>query len=220
MVIAGLIGEGVTDHITIRHILAGWYKEDGPTITELQPLETEIQGGYTPGNWDQVLKYCASSDFRSAFESNKMLHVIIQLDVDVFRSKEVSEDLRFEFVNKDGQDLTTEEIIAKIREKVIGRMGESVYEEYKNRIIFAIAVDSIECWFLPFYGTTKAHRTKEVNCLGTLNHYLNAKFNFTIDAKSPKYYHKVAKPLSKHKDLHKLYQHNKSLQIFCDSLPT
>jgi len=217
----GLIGEGITDHILIKYIISGLFKGEEPLITELQPRidPKDTSRTINSGNWDQVFKYCASKDFQDAFESNPSLHVIIQMDSDVFRSGEVSEKYRFPFNKADGTKLTTDEIIEELKELIILEIGQDFYDKVKSRIIFAIAVDAIECWLLPFYCRGNS-RSKEVNCLNTLNNVIksNPKIGFTIHKKEVGYYYRLAKPLSKFKELKRSYSFNRSLEVFCNAV--
>lgn len=219
MVTIGLISEGITDQIIIKRVIGGYLNDMDVSFTELQPRidpdNPEI--AIDAGNWDQVFKYCQDSDFEEGLKANPSLHIVIHLDSDVFRTKEVSEKYRFEFNRKDGTVLTTEEVISEIIALLITEIGQEIYDKYTDRILFAIAVDETECWLLPFYETGKA-RSKEVNCLKALNRKISSKFSFTIHKKQPKYYFKVAKPLLKHKNFIKLYHHNTSLHIFCEQL--
>jgi len=219
MVTIGLISEGMTDHIVIKNVISGYLDDADVYVTELQPRidPNDATIALDAGNWDQVFKYCKNSDFEDGLKSNPSLHIVIHLDSDVFRTKEVPEKYRFEFNRKDGTVLTTKEIVSEIISLLITEIGQKIYDKYADRILFAIAVDATECWLLPFYETGKA-RSKEVNCLKTLNRKISAKFPFTIDKKKPKYYFKVAKPLLKHKNFIKLYQHNPSLHLFCEQL--
>jgi len=188
-------------------------------ITELQPRidSNNADIALDPGNWDQVFKYCQDSDFEEGLRANPSLYVVIHLDSDVFRTKEVPKKYWFNFNRSDGTTLTTPEIISEIKALLIAEIGEEIYDKYSYRILFAIAVDSTECWLLPFYETGNT-RSKEIGCLNALNRKISPKYGFTIDKKSPKYYLKVAKPLLKHKNFIKLYQFNSSLHIFCDQL--
>lgn len=218
MVTIGLICEGITDHVVIKRVIAGYLGDSDVFVSELQPkVDPNDKNKSTPGNWDQVFKYCQSSDFEDALKSNPSLYVIIHLDSDVFRTKEVLKKYWFDFNKTDGTVLTTAEIIDKIKALLIKEIGSKIYDAYSNRILFAIAVNETECWLLPFYETGK-QRSKEVNCLNTLNKKISSKFGFTIAKKAPKYYEKVAKPLLKHKQFIKLYTFNPSLEIFCQQL--
>ncbi len=145
------------------------------------------------------------------------MYVVIHLDSDVFRSKEVPKKYSFEFKDKEGRSLTTIEIVERIKDLLIAEIGREVYDKYSDRILFAIAVDGIECWLLPFYETGKK-RSKEKNCLKTLNQSIVKKFNFTIDKKKPKYYAKISRAMLKQKNFSKLHKLNPSLAIFCEQL--
>ena len=216
MVTVGLICEGITDLTVIKHVISGYLNNDDISFSELQPAKDD-DDIYSPGNWDQVLKYCKSNDFSDGLEANPSLHIVIHLDSDVFRAQEVSKEYRFEFNKEDGSSLTSEEIFLNIRNVVIQAIGEEVYSRFSERIIFAIAIDETECWFLPFYGDRKL-RSKEVNCLRSLNRIIGPKFGFTISKKEPKYYTKLLKPFLKHKTFVKVYHFNESLKLFCDQL--
>jgi len=216
MATIGLITEGITDQIVISYILYGWLKDEDVFITELQPKRSEADADIatTSGNWDKVLKYCASDDFKEAFKTNMEIYVIVHLDADVFKSGEVTSNLRFSFKKEEGTDLTTLEIIEHIQSIVIQQIGTDFYEKHKERIIFAIAVDEIECWLLPIYYSDN-RRAKTVKCLDTLNQKLK-KEGYRIDAKRPKYYRKASKPYLKAKKIYACYDKNESLKAFCE----
>jgi len=219
MVTIGLISEGMTDHIVIKHVISGYLDDPDVFITELQPRidPNNASIALDAGNWDQVFKYCKDSDFEEGLRANPSLYAVIHLDSDVFRTKEVPKKYSFNFNRSDGTTLTTPEIISEIKALLIAEIGQEVYDKYADRILFAIAVDKTECWLLPFYETGKA-RSKEVNCLKALNRKISPKSGFTIHKKQAKYYLKVAKPLLKHKNFIKLYHFNPSLHIFCEQL--
>lgn len=216
MVTVGLICEGITDHTVIKHVIGGYLNNDDISFSELQPAE-DGDNIYSSGNWDQVLKYCKSSDFAEGLAANPSLHNVIHLDSDVFRTQQVSKEYRFEFNKQDGLSLTTEEVFLSIKKVVIRAIGEEIYSKFSERILFAIAIDETECWFLPFYGDKKI-RSKEVNCLGSINRIINKTHGFTISKKEPKYYSKLLKPFLKHKQFIKVYHLNESLKLFCDQL--
>jgi hypothetical protein len=48
-----------------------------------------------------------------------------------------------------------EELVALVKDKLTGIVGEENTKAYAGQFHFAIAVHSIECWLLPFWG--KAH---------------------------------------------------------------
>jgi hypothetical protein len=102
---------------------------------------------------------------------------------------------------------------------LITQIGKSIYEQYRDKFIFAISVHSIECWLLPTVSKTTVH-SKTVNCLGALNNELQRHQGFTIDSdnKNPKYYRRISEVYKKHKKLQERYMNNPSLKIFVESV--
>ena len=111
-------------------------------------------------------------------------------------------------------------MIEKVIEKFRDAIGEDFYEKYQQRIVFAISVDSIECWLLPLYYTDKKKKAKCKGCLKTLNDELSKKHRFTIDknAKNPDYYREISKQYVKHTVLMKHYEDNPSLKTFIEEI--
>ncbi|MEM7657569.1 MAG: phage tail protein [Bacteroidota bacterium] len=209
----GLVCEGPSDQLILRYLLGYWYKNLSLDINELQPLEGEY------GGWSKVIAYCGSEEFRDAFAF--VQYLIIQIDTDV------SEEKGFD-VSKRKQD-GTERSIAELREAIKARLiqaiGEDFYEEFQDRIFFAISIHEMECWLLPFFATpTKKYVNKKMGCLDTLNRaYLTPKLGFSIDPveKQVKYYQKLLrfKQLKKALKKQELYQNQLSLDLFVRSLP-
>ncbi len=218
MVTFGLVTEGITDQIIIEHILTGFYDSDDVFISELQPRRDEQNEdkATTHGSWDKVFKYCKSEDFRAALMSTRDLFVIIHIDADVFYTDNIPPAYRIETKELDGSDISYESLLSKIKNKIIAAIGKQFYHDYKERIIFAIAVNSMECWLLPIYFNDNKKR-KMVQCLHTLNQALK-KEGYTIHAKEPKYYRRASKPYLKNKFFMQKYRENPSLETFINSL--
>ncbi len=198
-----LISEGVTDRPIIDAVLHSYFAKNAkrfyPNLNPLLPKKNE------PVGWLNVLKYCESEEFRGAFNFND--YVIIQIDSDVHAEK------GFDVPNQK----TVEILITAIKNKIIEKIGIEFYEIYKGSILFCICVDSIECWLLPFYASTKADKTKQSNCCNTVNKYFK-KMDYTLNcnksAGSYEYYVRVSKLLSNKTDFFRNYEFNKSLQVF------
>lgn len=150
MIIFGLITEGITDQIVIDNILAGYFNTSDIDVNELQPLRDETDQNRVEnfGGWYRVFEYCRSSKFKQAFQFNN--YIIVQIDTD--RSEDTHYDVP---QHENGKAVSPEQLIEKVIEKFKGLIGERFYEQYKDRIIFAIAVHSIECWLLPLYDSNK-----------------------------------------------------------------
>ncbi|MCY1004972.1 hypothetical protein OV079_05175 [Nannocystis pusilla] len=103
--------------------------------------------------------------------------------------------------------------------RLVREIGPAVYEQFQARLLFAVAVESTECWLLPlYYGDN--HRKKTINCLRTLNEALKGQEGFSIDVnqKQVKYYRKIVKRLGKRKDVEAHARHNSSFGRFLASL--
>ena len=211
MIKFGLITEGYTDQIVIKSILCGYFNRSDLVIRPLQP---KIDKDKKSGGWTLVFDYCKSKKFLESFQSND--YIIIQIDTDVLVD---SENSNYNIPSRDenGDEFTPQQLIAKVIEKFRDVIGEEFYDQYQQRIVFAISVDSIECWFLPLYYKDN-RKSKYQNCLDTLNQELRKKHGFTIDSKNPDYYREISKQYGKHKVLMKHYQDNPSLKTFIEEI--
>ncbi len=210
MIEFGLVTEGITDQIVIENILLGYFDNPDIIFDELQPLRdaTDENRSTTYAGWTKVFEYCKSSKFREALPFKD--YIIIQIDTDVAQDYGISRP----------ETLTVEEVIEKVIDKFKGLIGEKFYEEYcKDKIIFAIAVYSIECWLLPLYESRANLKAETKNCLDRLNQKLK-KGKFTIDPKNKniKYYRDISKKYHKHRILMKHYKENPSLKIFIEEI--
>jgi hypothetical protein len=215
----GLITEGITDQIVIENILFGIFNTRILVLKKLSPRidEGDEDQMVKPTNWLTVLEYCQSEDFRDFFHKTDD-YAIIQLDTDALKGDSVPEVYRANLQQL--QDASPEKSIEIVVNQLIMLIGVDLYERFKDRIIFAISVDSMECWLLPFYfPTQKAKATKTVNCLETLNEGLKkAGISIYINAKNPDYYRKISKVLRKHKEFMKYHSLNPSLAIFVENV--
>ena len=208
-----LVTEGITDQTVIENILVGFFDDPDIDINPLQPLrdETDRNRAANPGNWHKVLEYCASEEFRGAFQFND--YIIVQIDTDVAADYGVSSR------NEEGGEISVEDMIERVKAKLIAQINSEFYDNYASRILFAISVQSIECWLLPLYFTDKK-KSKTVNCLSTLNQALKSK-SFSIDTKhKSRYYEAISDEYATHKKLMSLYASNPSLEAFVHELET
>ncbi len=209
-----LITEGTTDQAVIENILYGFLGDHDLYVNPLLPLrdETDKQRIENFSNWGLVFEYCKSKKLRKAFQFND--YVIIQIDTDV--SEEPNYDIpKFE----SGNEISADKLVNRVREKIINLIGDEVYLKFKERILFAVCVHSLECWLLPiFYQDAKAAKTK--GCLAALNRALQKKKGRRISpgSKNVKLYESVSSVFRKKKGLKRLAQKNPSLRIFVQEL--
>ncbi len=210
-----LVTEGITDQKVIENILFGFFDDPDLEVNPLQPLrdQTDRNRTITFGNWHKVLEYCASEEFRGAFQFND--YVIVQIDTDVAADYGVSSR------DEEGNEFSDEDMYERVREKLIAQIDPEFYANYVNRIVFAVSVQSIECWLLPLFFTD-SKKSKTVNCLNTLNQGLKTKKPYSIDphSKNSRYYEDISADYTKHKKLMSLCTSNLSLEAFIHELET
>jgi len=208
-----LITEGVTDQMTLEIILSIFYDDTDIDVERLQPPgdETDRYRQKDYGGWGEVFRYLQSIEFQEAIGFAD--YFIVQIDTDVSQEYNIPHQ-------EEGRNLTPEEIFDKVKEKLISQMDDSFYNMHKGKMLFAICIHSIECWFLPIYYTDN-RKSKLINCLETLNRQLKGQEGFTIDPKNKnsRYYERISKRFKNKKILLKLSSQNPSFKIFINSLP-
>ncbi len=208
----GLISEGPSDQWVIRSILSGYFNTSDPSTTPLQPNVDATSGKFDDGNWDKVIKYIKSENFIRAFENVQF--VIIHVDTDWVDTKEHPYEIQYD--NKDTSQMRVE----NMKLFLIREMSEEIHAKFQDRIIWSIADRQTECWMLPLFATTKSDKVKTINCLNTLNQYLQPKFNFTINKKEKAYYEKASKDFRNRKLFDRAENFQGSMSSFLDNLET
>jgi hypothetical protein len=211
----GLITEGITDQIVIENILSGFFDDPDIVINPIQPMrdETDRKRIVNSGGWTLVFEHCKSDKFQEAFSFND--YIVIQIDTDTCDDKGYG-------ISKNevgtGREYSPEELIEKVCQKLQELIGTDFYNDFSERIIFAIAVHTTECWLLPLYYDD-ANKSRFKGCLDRLNLALaRKKGGFTISAKTPDYYEFISKKYLKKKILMSKYEDNPSLKIFIEEL--
>ena len=202
-----IISEGLTDQIIIEAILQGHLKSVDLILNPLQPKKDQ------PGGWHLVVDYCKSSDFKESLPYSDGI-TIIHIDCDVLKGEAIPEDCYMSF-----NGLSTPEIFEMVKAKLIEFITPEVFTHCADRVVFAIAVDDIECWLLPIYFPNRKTTCNKISgCIATLNPRLVAEHDFFIDDKDPENYKIMAKALKKNKTVKHCYDRNESFALFIDSL--
>lgn len=133
----GIAAEGITDQVTIEAILCGFFEAElEDEINYVQPKPN------SDGGWKAVFNYLVSQDFRNDVLNHDYL--IIQIDT----------DCSFDFgVTHDNKSI--EQLIIAVVDVLILKINEGCsgfYQDYQDKLIFAISVHSLECWLLAHYG--------------------------------------------------------------------
>ena len=209
----GLITEGATDQAVLKNILIGYFNDVDLTVRELQPSfdATDASQMSIFGGWYNVFSYCQSDYLAAAFEQNDF--VIIQIDSDCSYEK------HFDVPRLKDEPLENfvERIKKRLESVISNQMTAELYEIYAKRIIFAIAVDEIECWLLPLFYDDKTQAATN-NCLFKLNQKLPVNYKINPKNKDKRVYQRVSKDFMKAKTLQQAYPNNLSFKLFIEDL--
>lgn len=202
----GIICEGPTDRVVLRDVITSYTGDKNILFTPLIPAEDGS------GNWDMVVKYCASDNFKEFLTSTDS-YAVLHIDTDWLLGDSVPEAFRIPQIAA----MEPQDVLAAMKEILVQQMGQEFYDAYIHRIIFAIAVHQTECWFLALYYSEK-QAAKTVNCLDYLNKKLQADLGFTIHGKELDYYRTLCKPFKKKKALLEYSKANHSFNAFIEEL--
>lgn len=186
-----IVAEGITDQVVLKNILLAWFADgEEPFVNFVQPQldETSRSTLKEPGGWTLVQRYFEERKFIGALQLNKYLVVHIDTDIAV--------DMGIALVVA-GVQRTPEEIVEAFIGWFIERVGDDVWKSHGSRFLFAIAVDSIECWLLPlvFDRSQKAKIRKVSGCLVAIDHERRRQKETPLssaDAKDPAVYRDIA----------------------------
>ena len=211
-----IASEGITDQIVIENILCGYYKDRNlkSEIGYVYPIDKTQQKRVEDefSNWELLLEHISTKRFRKDVVNNR--YMIVQIDTDISEH----ENFGVSKVN-----LSTEQLIEKVIERLIGQIDskKEFYQNYKEKIIFAISVHSLECWLLPIYESNKKEKT--INCEDKLKYAVSNSSSKKIQKlktdKNYDNYNDLSKILMKPKELIKIASKNSSFQIFINNLP-
>lgn len=214
-----IICEGVSENLALRSIIEKKWRSDA-YFADIQP-RTTVNHGHTvqgsPGGWPKVLSHCNTEEFRQALQSNDYL--IVQIDTDR------CDDPKFGInkLDEKNQPRPEIEVYDDIVERLIQDVDREFYEANKDRIIFAICFEEIECWFLPlFFSDKRACAT--TGCIGKINQELHKEkggYNIPEDDKnSPRAYstYRFILKKMKRKDIQNIAKCNYGFQKFMEQM--
>lgn len=209
-----IIGEGISDQVVLENILIGIFDDPNLNIRMEQPTldSSDAHRLSGAGGWTEVFRFCGSDLFANVFAVNEF--VVIQIDTDC--CGEVGYGVKLPQIDN---RVDVEQLITDVSARICDEIDESVLEQVRERIVFAICVDSIECWLLPLVRAQSAHVSKITGCLEAVNRGLNkSNAGFYLDAKNPEYYDTLSRPYKKRKTITKASRQNPSLGIFVDAV--
>lgn len=214
-----IICEGISENLSLHAIIEKMSQTDS-YFADLQPRTEMIHGHAVQegsGGWTEVLSHCNTEEFRMALQNNDYL--VVQIDTD--RCDE--QPFGIKKVDESNQPRTDADVYDDIITRLLQDVDNDFYEANKERIIFAICFDEIECWFLPlFYSDKRACAT--TGCINKLNQELGKeKGGYYIPEegkKGPKArstYQFILKKI-KRKDIPRISQYNFGFQKFVEQM--
>ena len=208
----GIIAEGPTDQTVIENILLGYFRdqEDEPAINPIQPPRPLTE---TPAGWGHVFKSLERKDYEGALQYNDYL--VIHIDTDV------QDEPGFDVPRRaGGKELSVSDRVDRVVDRLKQDIEAGFCQASSHRILFAIAVETIECWLLPLlYGDKKA--AKITGCLETANQALRKADQKALSSGEKKFipaYEKASSGYRKRKTLIELCNKNPSLELFIKQL--
>jgi|ERR1035437_8925279 hypothetical protein len=211
-----LATEGKSEHWIIKHIVENYFKGKEIFFRQIQPqIVDDTQESI--GGWREILKFCdRTDDIKSALVDCDFL--VIQIDTDE------SQNIHFGVSHtKEGNvKKTNEELYHDIIDKLKSLINSELLDEYEGKIVFAISINTIECWLLPIYFTNN-HKSDTRNCLTTLNTELRRRDLIPIPPKKQKekrkiVYESILRNWRRKRDITNAAQYNAGFSFFIDSL--
>jgi hypothetical protein len=203
----------VTDQAVLKNILLGYFNDPDLTVRELQPTldATDASQMSAFGGWYNVFLYCQSNYLKGAFEQNDFL--IIQIDTDC------AHEQHFDVPPQKGEaiEVFIERVKNRFKSVISTQLGADFYKSHAHRIIFAVAVDEMECWLLPLFYTDKTQAAIN-NCLYKLNQKLPTNGKINPQNKDKRLYQRISRDFMKVKTLQQAHSKNPSFKIFMDEL--
>jgi hypothetical protein len=195
-----IVGEGITDQIVLKNVILGYFETHDPEpliVFEQPPLDTTGAAGlpHPPGGWTLVVRYLRDRSYRQALQLHR--YVIIQIDTDIAHDLGVA--------RADG--LTDAQFVELIVGKLCSYIAPEDLAAVRDRLLFAIGLDEIECWLLSlvFDRSEKKLLEKITGCLEAINHKLRTSKELPLstqaNGKDPKRYERVSAPLRHKKKL-------------------
>jgi hypothetical protein len=215
MTTIGILSEGRTDQEVIRQVLLGFFgRSDFLEINAFFPPEVPLPGEPEEGGWTVLKRRLQDGHHRQALQFND--YIVIHIDTDRCEDKGYDVSRREPTTGLDLEpDVLRKAAIARLREW----MGSDFYEKYGHKVLFAVAVNTIECWLLPLLEGKPAKQGKTAGCERAANEALKLAGRDSLGyGNKLRRYAEEAEPYSKRKTLMAAGPLNPSLRAFLDEL--
>ena len=207
----GIVSEGVSDFWVLRHIITRYLKDQDLWVLPLNPKQTKDGKQDGPGGWGLVMKYLEDKEKKLMVEALKedFEYIVVQIDTDVCEEYEVKHDLTD---------------MGVFWQNVCDNLSNRLPEDFdRSKLIFAICIDEIECWLIPFVDTNRKDCESTNRCVNIVNKNIKGKELF-IDADNKNSdgakdaYDYILKQKKKPKDIKECSVHNYGFTKFIEQL--
>ena len=207
----GIVSEGVSDFWVLRHIITRYLKDQDLWVLPLNPKQTKDGKQDGPGGWGLVMKYLEDKGKKLMVEALKedFEYIVVQIDTDVCEEYGVKHDLTD---------------MGVFWQNVCDNLSNRLSEDFdRSKLIFAICIDEIECWLIPFVDTNKKNCESTNRCVNIVNKNIKGKELF-IDADNKNSdgakdaYDYILKQKKKPKDIKECSVHNYGFTKFIEQL--
>ncbi len=197
----GIVSEGVSDFWVLRHIITRYLKDQDLWVLPLNPKQTKDGKQDGPGGWGLVMKYLEDKEKKLMVEALKedFEYIVVQIDTDVCEEYGVKHDLTD---------------MGVFWQNVCDNLSNRLPVDFdRSKLIFAICIDEIECWLIPFVDTNRKDCEITNRCVNIVNKNIKGK-ELYIDADNKNSdgakgaYDYILKQKKKPKDIKECSVHN------------
>lgn len=216
----GIIAEGFADANVIKAIVKKLLGYDGADMRVLRPEEafdeTDLRA-LNFSNWQLVLESCKDADFLGAFFDSLEGDAMLIVHVDTAERGQEGYDVD-ELQRTKGVDFSA--YAEQLRQNVVEKVKALIAEPYREKIVYAIAVEETDAWLIPLFENKTADTASHVRAKETLSKLISmdkkrVKAYVDTERKSLNYV-KLGSYLAK--ELKNCRKRNKSLDLFCIEL--
>lgn len=214
----GVIAEGHADIAVIRAVLKALKGIDGSDIVAVRPSElydeTDLHA-MNFSNWNLVLQSCGDEALLQSFFDGLDEEALLIVQIDTAERAEAGYDIVSPLREKEADWRSYSK---QVYDAVKERMMSVIPEGYKEKMIYAIAIEETDAWLIPLfdrvsqdtaqYANPKEHLRKLVGKMDK-----GKRIKYVNTAKKNLDYVAIAKGMRK--ELDRCREKNFSLNLFC-----
>lgn len=212
-----LICEGVSEVNILKHIIERFFGDIDVSVNAFQPTlgNNDKQGCF--GGWYEVLSHCNDNNVENALATNDFL--IIQIDTDTSHLPNYEAITEEEKRNYIGDDNLYDRVVNRLLKKI----SPQLFNKVKDKVIFAICIEEIECWLLPLcYENDPRKKCATNNCVFKLNEAIPKEVgqipNTQKNSDSARKAYKFVLKKMKHNNVSRIAQYNYGFKKFIEQL--